>query len=211
MKNGSVFLAFLLLVACSSPEKTKSVSSNLAVDTKDELKSEKATDSTYLNSLKAERMSLSLMRDQNELMGERWVSVSNKEELILVDNEEPDSIVITYIMLRDRADNIRLISEFPVNETGDWEIQYDHYFDEEGQTFAFVRKTNFFNSGCSEELVDEQIEEYYGPEFNRLERFYSLRDSKNTLSPNDCQLNYDFPYEVVNHLEHYLNRINYQD
>lgn len=210
MKNRYLLVLFCLQFACTVPEETKVITSNWETDTKGETKMASSKDASFLNGLKAKKTALMLQRDQNELMGEVWVKVSGREELILVDQQQPDSILVTYIILRDRQDRIKLVSEFPTNQDGDREVTYEHYFGDDGQTIAFERKATFFDNSCSAGLIYETIQEYYTADFERIERIYTLKDeSKNGLKKQNCSHLQDFPYKVVNHLEHYLNRIGY--
>jgi hypothetical protein len=160
------------------------------------------------NSQKAE---IDNLQSKDKLKLEVFVKESNKENLTLVINENwPEIIETTYNVWKNEKGNIVKIGEFPFSESGDWEIEYEHYFDQNEKTYAFERNTNFFNNLCAEGVAYEKIIEFYNLDFNKVGRNYSLTDKNKTkLKKENCEMNYDFPFEIYNILKNYLNKINY--
>jgi len=114
----------------------------------------------------------------------------------IYDQDFPDNVVTTFNLLRDSKGRLIRISEFPFSRSGDWHIGLTHYFDNQGKTFAFERKTNFFNSICTE-IAFETVTEYYDSDFNRLDSIYTLIDGDNKeLERDSCQFPYDYEYSV---------------
>lgn len=124
----------------------------------------------------------------------------------IYDQDFPDNIVTTFNLLRDSTGRVITISEFPFSQSGDWHIELTHYFDNQGNTFAFERQTNFFNSICAE-IAFETVTEYYDSDFNRLDSIYTLIDGDNKeLKRDGCQFPYDYEYSVSMDSDNYLKR-----
>jgi hypothetical protein len=71
-----------------------------------------------------------------------------------------------------------------------------HYFDTEGNTFAFEKQTNFFNSGCTEGVAYETETKFYNTGFELIARQYKLVDEKGKdLSKDSCAFLYK--YETI--------------
>lgn len=127
-----------------------------------------------------------------------FVKVPKRHKLIEVKNENwPEEIETTYNVLKDTSGHIVMFLESPYSESGDWNITLSHYFDADGKTFAFSKRTNFFNSGCTEGVAYEAITEYYDKSFKRLSKEYKLVDENGkALSKPACEIPYDEPYTV---------------
>jgi hypothetical protein len=126
------------------------------------------------------------------------VKLSNKADLIpLKDTTLPDETETSFNILRDSLRRIVAITESPYSQSGDWFLTLVHYFDKNGQTFAFERQTNFFNSGCTEGVAYETKTEYYDNDFKLIRRQYKLVDEKGlALNKDSCTFMYDYSYKV---------------
>jgi len=136
------------------------------------------------------------IRNRNNI--EVLVKLSNKADLIpLKDTTLPDETETSFNILRDSLRRIVAITESPYSQSGDWFLTLVHYFDKNGQTFAFERQTNFFNSGCTEGVAYETKTEYYDNDFKLIRRQYKLVDEKGlALNKDSCTFMYDYSYKV---------------
>lgn len=205
-----------IFLSCQQKTEKKQISRDLKTD----LKEDKLNRSIQLipeqdiyERLIIKKSEIDTLQSHDKLKLEVFVKVPNKEKLTLVINKNwPEIVELTYNIWKNEKENIVMIGEFPFSESGDWHIEYKHYFDENEKTFAFERNTNFFNSICTDEVAYEKIIEFYDLNFNRVEKDYSLTDKNKTeLKKEDCEMNYDFPFEVSDNLKNYLKKINYGD
>jgi hypothetical protein len=108
----------------------------------------------------------------------------------------PDATQTVYRVLRNRHRGIVLIQEAPVSESGDWSLTYTHYFTPQGRTFAYERRTAFFNSQCTESAAHETKVQYYDAAFRPRQREYRLTDSDGTPLPQQrCSFPYQWAYQ----------------
>jgi hypothetical protein len=111
--------------------------------------------------------------------------------------EFPDNIRSTFNLFHDEAGRLRVASEFPFSESGDWSIRLTHYFDAKGRLFAFERNLNFFNSVCTPGMASENRNILFDTSGRRTDSIYHLVDSENkALKRKDCQFPYDYPYTI---------------
>jgi hypothetical protein len=214
MRNLKYILILFIFVSCQQKSETKKITSDLQTDIKEDKvnrSNELLPEPDIIERLKGQKIIIDTLQSQNKLKLEVLVKEPNKEKLTIVLNENwPETIETTYNIWKNEKGNIILIGEFPTSESGDWYIEYLHYFDKKEKTFVFQRTTNFFNSMCADGVAYEKIVEYYNSDFNRIERNYSLADkNKKELKKEDSAMHYDYPFEISNNLKSYLNKINY--
>lgn len=127
-----------------------------------------------------------------------FAKITGKEKPVEIKNGDfPENVEVSYNLLKDKSGNTVLIKEFPFSESGDWDISYTHYFDENGNTYAFQRKTKFFDSTCTEDVAVETIVQFYSNNFQLLDKSYKLLDDKNRkLEKDKCQPEYDLDYNI---------------
>lgn len=131
--------------------------------------------------------------------------VGSDEPILIKNGNFPDNVEISYNILKDSLGHIVTVSEFPLSESGDWDITFTHYFDKDGKTFAFDRQTNFFNSICTSGVAYETRIEFYDSDFKTLNKVYKLIDEKGmTLQKNSCQFPYDYKYKISVGIDTYL-------
>ena len=129
----------------------------------------------------------------------------------MLNEDFPEEVEKTFNIWRDANGKIVFVGEYPFSESGDWYIEYKHYFNDTGETFAFERRTNFFNSICTEDVAYEVITDFYDVDFRKLHQVYSLTDLQgDSLNKEECEFHYDYPYKVSPSLEAYLKRIQYK-
>lgn len=128
-----------------------------------------------------------------------YVQKTGEDSVRLIrDGNFPDSIQTTYNLLIDNNGRLRLASEFPFSESGDWSIRLTHYFDTSGKTFAFERHANFFNSVCTQDMATEIRHLLYDTGGRMTDSLYILQDKEQKdLSRETCQFPYDYPYTVA--------------
>ena len=207
-------MIIFIFVSCQQNGKTKKITSDLQTDIKEDKvnrSTELLAEADIIERLKGQKIIIDTLQSQKKLTLEVLVKEPDKEKLTIVLNENwPESIETTYNIWKNENGSIILIGEFPTSQSGDWYIEYLHYFDKNKKTFAFQRNTNFFNSMCTDGVAYERITEYYNSDFNRIERNYSLNDkNEKQLKKDDCAMHYDYPFEISDNLKSYLNEINY--
>nr|WP_294795113.1 hypothetical protein [uncultured Mucilaginibacter sp.] len=201
MRNILSFVCLLLIIGCDQSQtskkshtKTDEISAPGSVDDKSlsKLKSTKTNSDRLLNAdIKMQKLAV-------------FVKMIGSDKLLEIKNEHwpenTDSIEYTYNILYNAHGKIVMILQGPTSQSGDWDITYKHYFDDNGKTFAFERVAGFFNSECTPEDDDaahETITKYYNADLKLLKEYYILTDSKkHPLVKSKCTFNYNYPYEI---------------
>lgn len=161
-----------------------------------------------LNGLKNKKRNIDTLFAQNTDKLIALVKLVDREELTIIHNGNfPENVETTYNILKDSLGHIITVSEFPFSESGDWDITFTHYFEETGKTFAFERKTNFFNSVCTDGVAFETKTEFYNSNFKSIEKTYKLvNEKKQDLRDKNCELPYDRKHEISAYLYKYLEK-----
>ena len=161
-----------------------------------------------LNLLKNKKRNIDTLFAQNTKKLIVLVKLADQDELAIVNNGDfPENVETTFNILKDSLGHIIRISEFPFSESGDWDITFSHYYDENGKTFAFERKTNFFNSVCTDGVAFETKTEFYDINFKSINKIYNLIDEKKQdLRNKNCELPYDYEYKVSADIDQYLKK-----
>jgi hypothetical protein len=111
----------------------------------------------------------------------------------------PDGTETVYRVLMNRQRVVVLVHQEPTRESGDWHLTYTHYFTPQGQTFAYERRTSFFNSLCTQtpdDVAHETQVHYYAAGRRRRQGEYRLVDAEGRALPQArCQLPYPSPYQ----------------
>ncbi|GAB3239151.1 hypothetical protein GCM10027346_32180 [Hymenobacter seoulensis] len=106
----------------------------------------------------------------------------------------PATAAVVFRVLRNKQ-RLLLATESPVSESGDWNLTYPHYFDQQGRTFAFKRETAFFNSGCTESVAFKTITHYYNASHREVHKTTTLVDDMGKrLHRTTCVFPYEWPY-----------------
>ncbi|HEU5291304.1 MAG TPA: hypothetical protein VFU05_11705 [Cyclobacteriaceae bacterium] len=130
---------------------------------------------------------------------ELFAILEQSETPVKVLTEEwPAGVIVSINILRDSQGKIIYSAEYPTSESGDWAIGYHHYFDENGNTFAFKRAANFFNTECTQGIAKEQSLYFFKANLSLIEKRYGLSDENgNDLSKKKmCFFNYDYEYLI---------------
>lgn len=121
----------------------------------------------------------------------------SKTPVKILTEEWPEGVIVSINILRDNQGKIIYSSEYPTSQSGDWAIGYHHYFDESGNTLAFKRTANFFNTECTQSIAKEQSIYLFKVNLSLIEKRYRLLDENdNDVSKKRCFFNYDYEYSI---------------
>lgn len=130
----------------------------------------------------------------------------------VIHDKWPDDIDESYNVLKDNAGSVILIAEMPNNESGDWYIEYRHYFDNAGNTIAFERTTNVFDSNVKGGVIYETRINYYSPDFKLKYKEYTLTDKAGKKVKNNGRVDiYRYPYHIYKNINDCLKAYNIPD
>lgn len=127
------------------------------------------------------------------------VKVPGKTRLVRIFGKKwPDEIEDTYNILKDASGKIMLIDERPESESGDWDIEYRHYFDSEGRTFAFCRQESTFDDDGNDTIIRERLVNLYDFNFKKIDAIKGIFDQDyKPLRSKKKNFNFrDFPYHI---------------
>lgn len=160
--------------------------------------------STELDPKRHKKLIDSLANNTNSLIV--YAKVPNSKNLVAIKNGKfPDAVETSYNLLKNKDGKVIYIFESPFSESGDWDIAYRSYFNQDGQLFAFERKAGFFNSECTDDAAHETLIKYYNKDFSVTDSTYTLTDdNKKPLVKSKCVFNYDYPYKVYPTANSYL-------
>jgi hypothetical protein len=137
--------------------------------------------------------------------------VPGKKSLIRVYNEKwPDEIEYTYNIVKDKGGKIIYILQTPFSESGDWDISYKHYFDEDGHVFAFYRVESIFDDNVKGGVIRNTVLKYYNKDFKIVKQNNRLEDTKGALvKANKNNFNFrDYNYTIYKNLAECLKGYN---
>ncbi|GCC50666.1 hypothetical protein SanaruYs_08840 [Chryseotalea sanaruensis] len=125
------------------------------------------------------------------------VKVKGQSELKIVINENwPRDIETTYNILKNEQGQIIYVGEFPISESGDWNLELMHYFSQNGQLIAFEKRLSYFNEECTDGAVDETVIELYDSNFKVIKLTKKQTDNEGKeLKVNYCEHGYDWTFE----------------
>ncbi|MFA6087318.1 hypothetical protein [Mucilaginibacter sp.] len=137
-----------------------------------------ATVDSALSSLKSKKAAIDKYVDAHKKQMGVFVKAPNKKALIRVYNEKwPEEIEYTYNIIKDKAGKIIYILQTPFSESGDWDILYEHYFDESGNVFAFFRVESIFDDNVKGGVVRNKLLKYYNKDFKVVKQNNWLTDT----------------------------------
>ncbi len=121
-------------------------------------------------------------------------------------NNSTESFYASYNIIRNKSGEIIYIQESPSSESGDWNLDYDSYFDDNGNLIAFVRTCSFF-SGENDEIIRERSQYFYDSKYNLIKKTYEIKDKNNKpLDVKKCTIEYRFSYTIYTTSKEYLNK-----
>ncbi len=136
------------------------------------------------------------------------VKVPGKKNLIRVINEKwPDEVECTYNIMTGQSGKVIFIDKVPYSESGDWNVEYKHYFDVDGNTYSFSKEESVFDDGVKGGVVRFMLLKYYERNFKTLNEIIRLTDKDGKLIKRD-KADFDFPdykYTIYNNVDACLN------
>lgn len=132
-----------------------------------------------------------------------------KTPVKVLNDKWPDDGGDSYNVLKDTTGKIIMIAEMPFSESGDWFITYQHYFDANGNTYAFRRQANTFDDSVKDGVIYETSVKYYDVNFKPVAKTYTLQDKKGRPIKNNGHINiYDYKYSVYKNSAECLKALN---
>lgn len=109
-----------------------------------------------------------------------FVKMTGREQLVRIFNGKfpKDSIECTYNVLLKKGRPLMIMLS-PYDESGDYDVDYRHYFYDDGHTFAFEKRANAFGDLPNDNVIRETTTNYYNEDFKRLKHSYKLVDYRN--------------------------------
>ena len=105
------------------------------------------------------------------------VKIPRKDKLVAIENGHwPDEVEYTYKVYENASSKVIFISQTPFSESGDWDIVYKHYFDDDGNTCAFCKQESLFDDGIKGGIIRELLVNYYDKNFKILKQINKLTD-----------------------------------
>jgi hypothetical protein len=196
MKNPLLFLTILLVLisACQPNNHTSTPTSS------------RLPEPDIAERLKYQKAVIDRSIADSNYQPEMLVKLTEEVELIVLkDSVLPDETETSFNIYRDSLQRIVAITESPYSQSGDWFLTLTHYFDNNGQTFAFERQTNFFNSGCTNGVAYETKTDYYTDDFTLIGKDYKLVDEQGrNLKKDSCTFLYEYDHKVLPGLKEFL-------
>mgnify|MGYP006951104563 CR=1 FL=1 len=127
------------------------------------------------------------------------LKLEGKNKLIKSKTEDlPDDAEYVYNVLKDGSGHIILIEQIPCSQSGDWYIEWKHYFDTDGNTFCFSNRQSIFNDDVKGGVVVEETVNYYNTEFKQIESKSRLTDKDDkTMSQKKNEFDFrDYKYNI---------------
>ena len=137
-----------------------------------------------------------------------FLKLEGKSKLIRAKTQDlPDNAEYIYNVLKDESGRIILIEQIPCSQSGDWYIEWKHYFDTDGNTFCFSNRQSIFNDSVKGGVVVEELVKYYNKEFRLLESKSKLTDKDDkTISRKESEFDFrDYKYSIYKNANECLN------
>lgn len=121
-----------------------------------------------------------------------FIKLEGKKKLIRAKNENwPDYTEYIYNVLKDESGKIILTEQIPYSQSGDWYVEWKHYFDANGNIFAFSKRETVFDNGVKGGVAVEESLKYYDSNFKVVGQTSRLTDKdEKTLNRNKNEFNF---------------------
>jgi hypothetical protein len=119
----------------------------------------------------------------------------------------PDKIEYSYDILKDTIGRVRYIDQISSTENPYSIRIYIHYFDEQGNTYAFRRKEGMFFEGAKSKLILDDHLMYYNKDFSVIGESDTVKDiNHQPIKLTQEERNkMDFKYNIYRNLNNCLN------
>ncbi|MDB5126220.1 hypothetical protein [Mucilaginibacter sp.] len=181
----TLYLFFILLIASLSGKAQSATGKVVTVD-------------STLTSLKSKRTAVDVYVKKHDKELLLYSKIPGRKTPVKVTMEDwPDAGEGSYNVLKDSSGRIVMIAEIPFSQSGDWYITYTHYFDENGNTYAFRKETNTFDSDVKGGVIYETLVKYYGANLKLLNKTYSLKEKSGKPIKNNGHIDvYQYKYMI---------------
>ncbi len=204
MRNIAVILVFWIVgVGCTNKPKSTLRAETARLLPEPDLKERLVYQKTLIDTL------FSSSKGKMRVLVKR---AGKKEPVQAVQEQRPEGIENTFMLLTDSTGKVLRISEFPATESGDWSVMYSHYFDAAGNTFAHERRVSALNTFCpgepnqSNRLSTETIVRLYNSAHQLLDSTYRLTDDRNQeLTGKKCRQEVESDRLVYSSIDLYTN------
>lgn len=150
--------------------------------------------------------SINELRSQDSLNLKIYVKLINNYTLVEIKDTKnwPDSIDYTLNIYFDAKGNPIIFGLYPYSESGDWDLNLEHYFDENENTIYFKYYLGFFNSICTE-ILREYKHFYFDKSFKLIHSKLEYYDIDNQpIDTSGCIFNYNFDFKYYKNYEEVL-------
>ncbi|HEX3384400.1 MAG TPA: hypothetical protein VHS53_04395 [Mucilaginibacter sp.] len=175
-------LLLLFLIAVSAPVKPEKIAA----------KQDKVIADTLLTALRKQTATLNRYEFNHRKNILFLVKLTGKTKLKRVrEGDWPDDTEYIYSILKDTTGRIILIEQSPYSQSGDWYVEWKHYFDENGNTFAFSRRESVFDDSVKGGMAIEEFLKYYDANFRIINQSFRLTDKDDkTIKRNKNEFNF---------------------
>lgn len=145
------------------------------------------------------------LKHRNEII--TLVKLDGKNKLIKPKTEDlPDDAEYVYNVVKDEAGHIVLIEQIPYSQSGDWYIEWKHYFDANGNTLCFSNRQSIFTDDVKGGVVVEETVNYYDADFKQIESKSRLTDKDDkTISRKKSEFDFrDYKYSMYKNVDECL-------
>jgi hypothetical protein len=138
--------------------------------------------------------------------------LEGRKQLVKIKGDDfPDNTVFIYSILKDSTGRIIAIEQVPYSQSGDWYEEFKHYFDEDGNTFAFTTRTTVFDDSVKGGVAMCLSSNYYSADLHLISHINRLTDSKEKPLKGRKSTEFDFrndPYKVYRSVNDCLKAYN---
>ena len=120
------------------------------------------------------------------------IKLEGKKDLLKVkEGDWPDNTECVYTILKNATGKIMLIEQSPYSQSGDWYVEWKHYFDANGNTFAFSKRESLFDESVKGGMAIEEFIKYYDVNFKTVNQSFRLTDvNDKTIKRNRNEFNF---------------------
>lgn len=106
-----------------------------------------------------------------------FVKLVGKAKLIKVKNENwPDDTEYIYNVLRDTIDKVILTEQIPYSQSGDWYVEFKHYYNGDGSVFAFGKRETVFDDRVKDGVAILSLSKFYDASLYLIHQSMRLTD-----------------------------------
>lgn len=162
----------------------------------------KTNSSDILEELKLQKAKIDTLYKYHKYNVLTFVQLTENSLPFKIDSTFDDDYFTVFTLQKDSSGKIISASEFPYIRSGDMYLVLTHYFNENGQTFAYEKQFNTFH--CLNGIGFETTTDYYNSDFQLINKEYKLIDENGKpISKDSCMLT-DYGFKVFPTINKYL-------